>query len=719
MRVKKTPLRPLSPVLVSLGFTLLLAACSESGTDPASDNILVDPDAQFRGLQIIGDKDVFAESIRTALLSQYSGGGGGGGVISPLELEGAPVSADTDQSVSESSTTDFTGTNVQETGVDEADRVKTDGEFLYVLSTVAGQVGPVEIAADSAPQGQGKSQIRILALDADAADASLVSTLDIEESNGFTDGLYLHTGDNFKSLLLTSSTFVGYWDQWHNPAGFHGQQSTIRKFDVADPSAVSIAETLTLEGQIVSSRRVGSYLYVATRYYPSVPGVNPWETDPETAATLINQADIDTLLPQYRRESQQDSQPLADADRCFVAQKPERGYYSPDIITLAVVDIGSMQVTDSVCYLGATETLYASTNSAYLATTEYAFAEDDVLVDPDGPDTTSLPAQDSRITTDIHQFDFNGASLRYVGTGAIEGHLGWNLSQKSFRLSEKDGYLRVASYSGEQSLDKSPVLVSVLKPVGDRVLELIARLPNETNPDHIGKPGEQLHASRFLGDKAYLVTFRQTDPLYVIDLKNPNQPVVSGELVIEGYSDYLHPIGENHLLGIGKGAIAAPGQPDAFRGAFAQGVKLSLFDVSDPSSPREVQSLEIGKRGTESEALRDHHGITVQRATAERPTRVAIGIDVHDRETPYSSGPSGWYNWSETGLFGFEVETGANAGITQHGKMIVESWSDQQPWGPTRYGDRSVIVNDSVYYIHGEQVFGANWNAMQNISGPR
>jgi len=716
MRNTNSSLRQILPLLAGISASLWLSACGDSGSGAAPDNILVDPDGQFRGLQVIGDKEVFVESIRSALINQHSGGGG---VSHPL-LTGAlapETVADSDQSLTESSpTSDVTGTNVQEIGVDEADRVKSDGEFLYVLNTAQQQVGPlVDAADDSSPIPPAKSQIRILSLDAQAADTSLISTLEIDSSNGFADGLYLHTGDNFKSLILASSSLSGYWDLWHNPVQFHQQKSIIRKFNVADPSAVSVDDTLTLDGQLVSSRRVGQYLYVATRYYPEVPGVNPWAAGVDATA-LINQADVETLLPGVVRESDQTSEPLADADRCFVAQKPEHGYYSPDIITLAVIDIASMRVTDSVCYLGATETLYASTNSAYLATTEYNFIDDVVATDPD--DALTAPA-DPRVTTDIHQFNFSGSSLFYVGTGSVEGHLGWNQSQKPFRMSEKDGFLRVASYNDQQSSEQSPVLVSVLKPVGNRELELIARLPNDANPGHIGKPGEQLHASRFLGDKAYLVTFRQTDPLYVIDLKNPDEPVVTGELVIDGYSDYLHPIGEDYLLGIGKGAIAAPGQVDAFRGAFAQGVKVSLFDVSDPQAPREVQSLEIGKRGTQSEALRDHHGITVQRATAEHPTRLAIGIDVHDRPTPYSNGPSGWYDWRESGLFGFEIETGANAGITQHGKMIVESWSEQQPWGPQRYGDRSIIVNDSIYYIHGEQVFGANWNAMQNINGPR
>jgi len=203
----------------------------------------------------------------------------------------------------------------------------------------------------------------------------------------------------------------------------------------------------------------------------------------------------------------------------------------------------------------------------------------------------------------------------------------------------------------------------------------------------------------------------------VLDLSDPADPFVAGELQVDGYSDYLHPIGDDYLLGIGKGAIPAPtGGDGTLRGAFAQGVKVSLFDVSDGQSLREVQSIEIGKRGSNAHALQDHHGITIQPATDMRPTRVSFGINVHDIPTSDSIGPASWYAWRETGLFAFEIQTGVNAGISQHGKMIVESLSDLQPYGPLRYNDRSVIVDDAVFYVHGEQVFAAKWNALSKFN---
>ncbi|MBX2883292.1 MAG: beta-propeller domain-containing protein [Granulosicoccus sp.] len=744
----RTPLqgRPF-PLLLGLTAVMLLSACSENSTQP--NNVLTDPDDRFRGLQVIGDKEIFADSIRTALLSHHRADTQfqSEQLALPTTDALAPT-ANTDGAVAESNqsttaSTDGFGTNVQEVGVDEADRVKSDGEFLYVLTPDQPNYGGPIILEDTRDSAlyvpPSTSQIRVLSLDHEAADASLVSTVDIEGGAGHTDGLYLHGSDSDKSLIITSSSMDSYWGFWYDSAQFHGQQSTIQKLDIDNPANVTLADTLTLDGHIVSSRRVGDYLYLATRYYPRISGVQPYVTDTATATDIINSTDIDEVLPKIERQSDGKSESLADVDRCFVAQKPESGYYSPDIITLAVVDIKTFSITDSVCYLGSTETFYASTNSAYLATTDYyrggaipvdggiavlVDSDEPSEVDPETPDeepgiSLPEPERNPTVTTEIHQFDFAGGALRYVGSGSVEGHLGWNLSQKPFRMSEKDGYLRVATYNATQNSKESPVLLSVLKPGDNRTLDTIARLPNENSPGHIGKPGEQLHASRFLGDKAYLVTFLQTDPLYVVDLSDPANPKVAGELEIEGYSDYLHPIDDNYLLGIGKGAVPAGGASGGWRGAFAQGVKLSLFDISNPASPREVNSIEIGKRGSHSGALADHHGIRVVPATDEHPTRVAISIDVNDIPNTYSQGPGGWYDWRETGLFGFEIQTGANAGISRQGQMIVERRSDEQPWGPTRYEDRSVLIKDAVFYIHGEQVYGANWNSMSNINGPR
>jgi hypothetical protein len=414
---------------------------------------------------------------------------------------------------------------------------------------------------------------------------------------------------------------------------------------------------------------------------------------------------------------------LINPSQCFVAgTQTSNSYYSPDIITLAVLDLDTMELSDSQCFLGATETLYASADAVFLATTEFNFFRGAFIPGGPGigiaPPASGVSVPKSRVETSIHQFDIDAGSLTYAGTGAVKGHLGWDSLRKPFRMSEKDGYLRVATFNDEQGESVSPILLTVLLADGQGSLETVSTLPNSREPAFIGKPGEQLYASRFLGERAYLVTFRQTDPLYIIDLADPVNPSIAGELEIEGYSDYLQPIGQDYLLGIGKDAVAVNDGEGDGRGALVQGVKLSLFNVSIPASPTEVQSVLIGQRGTHSNALSDHRAITIQPATDDHPLRVSFSIDVYGESSPEPvtdvSSVSQYYNYRYSGLHGFEVKVGADAQIIPKGVLLVNPDADVN-YGA--YGvDRSVMVNDALFYITGSRVSAAMWGDLANPS---
>ncbi|MEE9320957.1 MAG: beta-propeller domain-containing protein [Granulosicoccus sp.] len=762
----------------------LLSACSsgESITDPVSTggNVPVGGEQDLRKLRVIESSDAFYQELKGALIAQTSGSDdvyavSEGQTVNTTVADsadapaapqaspnptGSAESTDSDAAAGSGGRQEVTGTNVQEIGVDEQDRVKnsSDGRHLYVLHNDYPEVYPVDgplideppsgvpleepvdsVAGTSPAYPQNFSTVlRILQLDAETPDATPIRDVVIDLAGRSADGMYLHENGDQQSILLTS-TGGGYWENWQDPAAFSGLDSVITRIDVSDPANAAVTGNFRIDGQIISSRRIGKYMFFASRFYPTIPGVEPWSQTPEEWEATVEAADLSTLLPQYTNDGSDTITPLVDPAGCFVAEKPENDqWYSPDIITLGVIDLNTMDLTDSECYLGATETLYASPNAVYLATTKWDYSygrggvpEPAILEEPqivDSSDTGDAtqpapePYYDPRVDTDIHQFDINGGSLVYIGSGNVRGHLGWNPLRKPFRMSEHNGYLRVATFSDELRPGVSPINVSVLEADGQGSLVRIAELPNEKHPEHIGKPGEQLYASRFLGDRAYLVTFRQTDPLYVVDLSNPADPFLAGELEIAGYSDYLQPIGESFLLGIGKDAVAANDGWGDGRGALAQGVKLSLFDVSDVTAPREVQSVIVGQRGTEATALHNHRAITIQSATDQHPTRVAFGIDVAGNAIPDSQ-PSGdaafeWHQWSYTGLHGFEVRTGSDAGITTTGVLRVENANG--PYSYPRSGDdRSVMVNDSVFYIHGANVWSAPWNDMANPVGPR
>ena len=782
---------------------ILLAGCSDSGSsgsEPGSNqnsqnnNNVPGNDNTARGLTGFENREAFETTLRDALRNHYSSNGFAGGEDSAVELgapQASPVALGTDlaatdnSSVAESAAdTGFTDTNVQEAGVDEADRIKSDGRFLYVLGNeqfggidfptpvdlpvITLQTEPLvdEVVAVDGLSADSSffyepttARLRILELNADAADATLLHESSIELGGQSVDGMYLH-GANRDALILTSTSHGGgYWDYWGYPGFWGTTNSSIHRLSVEDRTSPQVVETANFDGQIISSRVVGDHMYVATRYFPALDGFN-LDTPNGSIGTAIDNIDIDSIMPSYQL-SNGSSVPLASSENCFVSALPENGYYLPDIITLAAVNLNDLSISDSVCYLGSVETLYVSTDTAVLANTFYDYSNQlaeplpvDVFPEPVDPereieaidpeDVSTQPidpegdiaiefAPVNAARTEIHQFSFDNGQLEYTGSGRVEGYVSGSNQQRSFRFSQADGYLRVVTendlgfFGGpftttedvQSRPEYSPVFVSVLRANGTGGLDVVAKLPDDEQPAHIGKPGERLHASRFLGNKAYLVTFRQTDPLYVIDFSNPEAPLVAGELEIEGFSDYLHPVGENHLLGLGRGAIPDVNGFGDGRGAFATGIKVSLFDVSNPASPFEVQALELGLRGSNSEALLNHHGVTFREGSDGQPGRLAFGIDINDIPSGDVFSPVPFYNWRETGLHTFEIHTGDNPGLNLVGALIVESATPQNPWGPQAYGDRSLFVGDAVFYIHGDRVYGAQWGSVESFNGPR
>ena len=739
-------------LVASLVSAALASACSSDVSEPgSSDNDDNVPDIGTR-LRTFDNSAEFHDALREGLVSQaqdfygYSLEEETIAIDQPVANGGSSNTQDSDDTAASApesagdlavSDNEVTSTNVQELGVDEQDWVKVNsaGDRLYVLYNsmddyyisdtvdVELELAEDELVTDSSVYVPPESEttLRIMALDADSPDSSPLRDLTLELQGRHAEGLYLYERDNKSEAFITSSA-SNHWLYWSEPYAFVNQTSVVTRVDLTDPDSAGITGSITLDGQIVSSRRIGNHLFVASRFYPNIPGPQPYEVTSAEWEQIVNSAQLEDLLPQYSTDNDVSAQALIDPAGCFVSDSASAvDYYSPDIITLSVFNLDTLALSDSECYLGATETLYASPEGVFLATTQYDYSSGPVTTTGEVIDIElGMPVDDvfwsdPRVDTDIHQFDIEEGQLAYAGPGSVQGHLGWNPLRKPFRMSEHDGYLRVATFNDQQGSDNSPILLSVLQADGTGKLVNVATLPNESQPGFIGKPGEQLYASRFLGDRAYLVTFRQTDPLYVIDLADPGSPYIAGELEIEGYSDYLQPIGEDYLLGIGKDAVAATDGIGDGRGAIVQGVKVSLFDVSDPATPTEVQSVLIGQRGTESEALYDHRAITVQTATDAHPARVSFGIDVYGQAMPGSS-PSAndafqYYRWNYSGLHGFDITTGDNAGITSRGVLVVESAdSNQFEYYRTNGSDRSVMVNDSLFYIHNNLVFAAPWD---------
>jgi len=224
----------------------------------------------------------------------------------------------------------------------------------------------------------------------------------------------------------------------------------------------------------------------------------------------------------------------------------------------------------------------------------------------------------------------------------------------------------------------------------------VSTLPNSSRPEEIGKPNERLYGVRFLGDTAYAVTFEQIDPLYAIDLSNPADPFIAGELEVTGFSDFLHPVTDDLLLGLGSGTNG--------------GVKLELFDVSNIAQPLSRGSATIGGPGSYSEARYDRHAFTYQ-ADANGIDRFTIPANVFATD--------GSYQFLGSALYFFEIldkNMPALAMLNSVGSIEPPAVGTNDPEWVER--SRAFIHDDTVYYIRDDDVWAVFWHAPGIVNGP-
>ncbi|MGK5441452.1 beta-propeller domain-containing protein [Micromonospora sp. URMC 105] len=474
-------------------------------------------------------------------------------------------------------------TNTHEAGADEPDLVKTDGKRIV---TVSG----------------GKLYV------ADPATRRLTGELDLapraDEVGGSEDALLLQ-GD--RALVLRRDGWAGMTKPavpgggTAMPEGIVGPQLIM----VDLSGAPKIIGEYRIDGNLVDARQVGTTVRVVVR---STPRLNfPYReraTDEQRAAdnrAIIDNATADDWLPRYEVTS--GGRTSAGRIGCERVSRPAT-YSGTSLVTVLSFDLGAatLGAGDPVTVIADGDTVYSNGPRLYVANDQRWRVLPMLTRRNAAPD----PKDE---TTEIYQFDISGAGApRYVAAASVPG---WLVNQ--YAMSEWDGHLRVATTRGRTWGDRpnSTSSVYVLRADGTALTQV-------GTVTGLGK-GERIYAVRFAGGTGYVVTFRQTDPLYTVDLRDPKAPKVSGELKINGYSAYLHPAGEGRLLGVGQEA-SARGQ--------VQGTQLSLFDVADPATPTRIGQYHV-KEG-HSEAEFDPHAFLYW--PADR--LVVIPLIVHDRGLP-------------------------------------------------------------------------------------
>ena len=581
----------------------------------------------------------------------------------------------------------FSTTTLQESNVDESDRIKTDGQYIYVSSLHTPTIKTFE-TDNAQPPNTVEVSTKTLRLRDDA----------------LFSGIYLRPEVNqLIALASESGSNNQAMGAWFTNEFWSGRKTEVFNLDISTPSDPKKLSKLTLDGQLISSRRVDATLYLATRQTVSIPGLILQPMNANEAAynqKIIEDTSIKDMLPKHEiNGTRTDSFDLND---CYYAANQTSSHTQHSIISLLAIDLDSTDLSPKgQCFIGDAETIYASAQAIYLASTPKTTIDSSNII-------TAEPA-----TTEIHKFTLDGLKTDYAGSGTIEGHLGWNQSQKSFRMSEKDGYLRVLSYVGEHAGSiESPARLSILGENADNdTLEVVSTLPNDSRPEPLGKKGELIYGSRFVGDRGFLVTFRTTDPLYILDLADPTNPSILSALMIDGYSDYLQPVGENFLIGIGKDAVAQlPDDPfNSPNGAWYQGVKLSLIDISNPSAPLEKETIILGKRGTETAVSKSHHAITT--LMKDDTLQINFPVSLHEAEIDnfgLEKHPSDYSGWSHDALYRYDIDT--KSGEISALKPIVAKMSNVPETAEYYFDtnwehDRSVILGDHAYYLKRDELF--------------
>lgn len=552
---------------------------------------------------------------------------------------------------------DFSGTNVQVEGVDEPDMMKTDGDRIVLISE-----GTLIVVDVTGPEPEEIGRMRL-------------------------DGLAI------QSLFLSGDTVLIFGSAWvSHPiplaeadaefAPVH-QSPTVQLTEVDIRGKPEIVRTMSIDGSFISGRMVGDAVRIVITSgpvgfewsYPKGSGLRAERKAIEENREIIRNSTEENWIPYYL---------VADADGevvdegvlfgCDRARHPDE-FSGLDMLSVLTIDLSNgLDVVDATGVLAAGNTIYASADSLYVATQGWqAWQWGRLGSRDDRPD---------EVTTEIHKFDISSETTEYRASGEVTGYL---LNQ--FSMDEHQGLLRVASTTSPNwwgSGVDSESMVTVLHETNDQLVR-VGRV------EGLGLT-EQIYSVRFMGDVGYVVTFRQTDPLYTLDLSEPTDPKVVGELKILGYSAYLHPLDGGLLLGVGQ---------DATQTGRVQGTQVSIFDVSDPAEPRRVDTYTLSE-GSSSQVEYDHHAFLYW-----GPERLAM-IPVQQWRWDDDKGEDVFF-----GAVGLRVE--ANGSLEEI-RTVVHPGGSGEDYDWRAQIQRSAVVDDSVYTISSKGIMKSSIDTLTELA---
>ena len=601
---------------------------------------------------------------------------------------------------------DYTTTNTQESDVDEADIVKNTGTHIFAL---------------------GERHLRIIK-SWPANEMELVASIDFGEN--------IHPSNMVLFEEEQKLVIVSNWHQLTSPPSekptktletgvpapqpFYMNSISIKVFDISDITSPKEVEEYILDGSYVSLRRIGPILRILHRPHFFIPyhylqmHVPTWENGrmltleeyDQRAASISaeNEAALSnlTLEDWFRighnyKKNENGKQNLIPSENCDWIQAPTTK------TPLGLSAISTIDLTEGAgsqtLLLSSVSGIYASKQSLYLTTPYWnggnwrfsggGIMTDAVAVDESGAFLAMDEASERAVIdfTFVHKFDItteNDSKVRYIGSGMVAGNI---LNQ--FSMGEHNDFLRIATTITHRIKNENPQhewdkfrfetsnRISVMEAEGE-LLTVVGQTRDLA-------PGERIFSSRFVGDRGFVVTFRQVDPLYTLDLSDPYDPKVVGELKIPGFSSYIHMMDDHHLLTIGR---------DATEEGQILGMKVSVFDVSDMANPREALNLIINNDGWNwSQAQWNHHAFTYY------PSRNLLAIPLTSYN--YNKKTSNWWERyvSELVIVDARPDSLSVRGNITMNDLKLEGDPGYNRWMHHAMVKRSIFADDFVYAI--------------------
>ncbi|SHG22592.1 beta-propeller domain-containing protein [Ornithinibacillus halophilus] len=558
------------------------------------------------------------------------------------DMDGA---ADDSAVTTESSGNDTSETNVQVAGIDEGDQVKTDGNFIYFARDTDIIIASTEIE-----------------------NSTIVSH--IEEKNFFPNEIYLHndllisigySNEPIRDLKETKEPEERITEDIAIYPPIYSSQTAVHIYDISDRKKPKHVREISFEGSYNSSRLMDGYLYLIANERPPYRILEEEETE---VRPFVKDSAVST-----------EGIPVDFEDMYFFPESQDETF-----MILASVNLNDLEKEASVdTYLGASNEIYMSKEHLYVAVRNY-----DSDNTSNASDTELMIWNPQAANTKITQFKVDQGQITYNSSTVVNGTL---INQ--FAMDEQKDTFRVATTKGSAWDDDKPSTNNLytfdlnLNPLGS--VEGLAE-------------GERIYSVRFMEDTAFMVTFKEIDPLFVIDLKEPTQPKVLGELKIPGFSNYLHPLDENHLIGFGQNTKLEENPHGSEPIVRSDGLKISVFDVTDLTNPIEKYSEVIGQGFSYTELNHNH------KALYKHPNRNLFGFPATLFETTMVKRGDMTYEDQKLLFEGALLyEISPDSGITFQDNITHQEQMKEYPDWESEI-KRIVSIGDQIYTISFDKI---------------